>query len=184
MIQLHPDYLIFQTALGEAIPCSAETVTVELMGEAAASLDPDVIRQAASAVLHYFKHDLERTFVSVDEFAQALEKVLTKLGFDVLRERDDSEAEATADLSLLASRSGKGFEQAFFPRLRDELRKCLGESPQTLRFHGLRGCVKQLTGAKRWNNRCQRLSDQIVSYVRQCLQEESERHSSCDVVIR
>ena len=33
MIQLHPDCLMLQMASGESIPCCAELVTVELMGE-------------------------------------------------------------------------------------------------------------------------------------------------------
>jgi len=42
-----------------------------------------------------------------------------------------------------------------------------------LRFRGLRGCVKQLTGARRWSLRCQSLEGEIVAYLRQCLSVES-----------
>jgi len=35
-------------------------VTVELIGEAAAELDPELIRNAARAVLHYFKVEMGR----------------------------------------------------------------------------------------------------------------------------
>jgi hypothetical protein len=83
MIQLNPDCLIFQTSNGEHIPCSAELVTIELMGETASLVDPEVIRNASAAVLHYFKHELGRTSVSVAEFSSALEKVLRGFGFDV-----------------------------------------------------------------------------------------------------
>src|ERR1041384_2484 len=58
MIQLKADCLIFKTAGGENAPCPAEMVTVELMGEAAGLLDPELIRHASPAVLHYFKHEL------------------------------------------------------------------------------------------------------------------------------
>jgi hypothetical protein len=57
--------------------------------------------------------------------------------------------------------------------LRDELHQQLRHSPQIIRFRGLRGCVKQLAGARRWSIRCQRLSDQIVDFLRQCLTTES-----------
>jgi hypothetical protein len=33
--------------------------------------------------------------------------------------------------------------------------------------------VKQLTGARRWTGRCERLEDQIVSYLRECLTAET-----------
>jgi hypothetical protein len=45
-------------------------------------------------------------------------------------------------------------------------------TPEVLRFRGLRICVKQLIGAKRWSRRCQRLNDQIVDYLRTCLSAE------------
>jgi hypothetical protein len=54
----------------------------------------------------------------------------------------------------------------FFSRLKQELDEKLGESPQILHFKGLRGCVKQLIGARRWSGRCQQLNDQIVNYLR------------------
>ncbi len=53
------------------------------MGEGAALVDPEVVRHASAAVLHYFKHELQRQFVSVGEFAVALEKVLRSFGLSV-----------------------------------------------------------------------------------------------------
>ena len=73
-----------------------------------------------------------------------------------------------SDLRQLAYESGKGCELFFFPRLRDEVRLQLQHSPQLLRFRGLRSCVKQLTGARRWSPRCQTLHDQIVEFLRNC----------------
>jgi len=83
--------LIFKTSEGEEIPCSAEWVTLELMGEAAVNVEPELIRNASAAVLHYFKDELNRTFVSISEFADALEKVLRGLGFQVSSASANSE---------------------------------------------------------------------------------------------
>jgi hypothetical protein len=185
MIQLHPDCLMFQMDGGESIPCSAELVTVELMGEAADLLDPDLVRNAAQAVLHYFKVEMGKSSVSVREFSLALAAVLRGFGLAVkpAGQSGPSGSVAESDLRLLACESGKGFELAFFPRLRDELRQQLGQSPQQVRFTGLRGCVKQLAGARRWSERCQALNDQIVEYLRQCLSTEP-RAGCCALVVR
>jgi hypothetical protein len=78
-------------------------------------------------------------------------------------------------LRLLASESGKGCELFFFPRLRDEMRCQLLQSPQVLHFRGLRSCVKQLTGAQRWSPRCQKLQDQIVEFLRNCFATEANQ---------
>jgi hypothetical protein len=184
MIKLHPDCLMFEMANGEAIPCSAELVTVELIGDAAGALDSELVRNAARAVLHYFKMELGKTSVSVGEFSRALARVLRGFGLNVktAQTAEPPRRITESDLRELACESGKGFELAFFPRLRDELRQHLNRSPHVVRFKGLRSCVKQLAGARRWTGRCQQLNDQIVDYLRHCL--TSERHArSCSLVV-
>ena len=49
MIQLHTDCLVFETSDGESIPCSAQDVTVELLGDAALELEPHMVNEAAEA---------------------------------------------------------------------------------------------------------------------------------------
>lgn len=184
MIQLHQDYLLFKTVNGEAIPCSAEVLAIELVGASATTLDPELIRHAAAAVLHYYKHDLGRSFVSVADFSMMLERVLAGLGVNLSSsEAGDAKRIAVCDLRKLAFDSGKGFELAFFPHLREEMQKKLTGSPRVLRFQGLRGCVKQILGAKRWTNRCQELNDQIVDFLRHCL-VTSGPPPSCGLDIR
>lgn len=185
MMNLNPDYLVFQTASGEKIPCSAELVTIELMGDALEIVDPEVIRNASAAVLHYFKMELKRHSVSVGEFSIALERVLRGFGLNI----KSSQAEeptmrvAEADLSVLASTAGKGFELSFFPTLREEMRRKIEEAPHVVRFRGLHDCVKQLMGAQRWSQRCDILSDQIVEYLRTCLSNESKKETCALVVL-
>lgn len=188
MILLRPDCLVFETAGGENIPCSAKDVTVELIGDSAQWLDQEAIENAAAAVLHYFRVELERQSVTVAEFAATLEKVLRGQGFDVKTADHAAVAAPTAaparpvveaDLSLFA---GEGGELFFFPRLRDELRRRLDGTPLVLHFHGLRPCVKTLTGAKRWTAQCRVLNDQIVDYLRTCFTSEEAGTGSALVV--
>ncbi|MSU03867.1 MAG: hypothetical protein EXS23_01340 [Pedosphaera sp.] len=186
MIQLHPDCLIFHTSSGDCFPCSAETVTIEIIGDSANKLDPDVLRQAASAVTYYFRHDLGREHVTLDEFTQALSRTLRQLGYDVLTPEATSKSAASpassADLAMLAFCSPSGFELDFFPRLRTELRSRLAGSSEILLFQGLRRCVKQLTGRQRWCPCCEQKSDQIVRFLRDCLAFE-EHEKNCGLVI-
>jgi hypothetical protein len=171
MIQLHPDYLIFHTSQGENIPASAETVTIELIGDAASSIDPDVVREAAAAVVHYFKEELKQEHVSVAEFSGALERVLNGFGYNVSSSPGSTSAApanvVVADLEALAGESV--FELMFFPTLRAKFHALMESSADTLRFQGLRNCVKKLLGVKRWCQRCEMLSDQIVNFLRECL---------------
>ena len=176
MIALQSDCLLFQLANGESVPCSAEMISVELVGGNDGWLDPEVLRHAAASVFHYFKNELERETVTVGEFAGALEKVLRNLGFTIRAGALESRKPETieTDLGLIARESADSLELFFFPRLRDELRAQLRQSPRVLRFRGLRGCVKQLAGARRWSVRCEKLQDHIVEYLRHCLTAEPE----------
>jgi hypothetical protein len=193
MIQLNADCLIFQTNDGQQVPCSAEWVTLELMGEGAQLVDPEVVRHASAAVLHYFKHELHRQFVSVAEFAAALEKVLRSFGLSVYADSQSSaetpQAQAErrvldSNLQTLAtSAAAEGFELLFFPQLRQELQRQLQQGPQVVRFRGLRDCVKQLAGTPRWNRRCDNLNDQIVEYLRSCWETENASQSCALVVL-
>ena len=173
MIALKSECLLFELANGESVPCSAEMITVEIVGEARSLLDADTLRHAAASVFHYFKNELDREIVTIGEFSQALEKVLTHLGFTI-SQGDGSPASAPTDLRRLAREAGDNWELLFFPRLRAELRGQLSHSPPVVRFNGLRSCVKQMTGAQRWSGRCEQLQDQIIAYLRECLNAETE----------
>lgn len=184
MIALASDCLVFQLSSGENIPFCADMVSVELMGEAAGKFDPEFVKNAAASVFHHFKHDLGRETVSVAEFAGALEKILRNFGCTIYSGQEQSVCPQNSgnDLKFLACESGKGCELVFFPLLRDAMRVQLRRSPQLVRFHGLRGCVKQLAGARRWGPRCETLSEQIVEYLRQCLSTEV-RKAQCALVV-
>ena len=194
MILLRPDCLVFKTAAGEQVPCSAHEVSVELIGDSAKSVDKDLILNAAAGVLHYFKVEKGQDTVSVGEFSEALDRALRGLGLDVKLAGASIELELSkppgppriieADLNRLATESANAWELCFFPRLRDEVRRQLDGSPLVLRFRGLRPCVKLLAGSKRWTAHCQSLNDQIVDYLRTCLGSEKSGNGCALVVLQ
>jgi hypothetical protein len=185
MIALHAECLLFQTTSGESMPFSADMISAELLGDQAKLFDAEFVRDAAKAVFHYFRHELGRQTVSVGEFALALEKVLRGFALTVQQRASGADPGTTVlelDLCRLAGESGGGCELFFFPRLRDELRRRVRQAPRVLRFRGLRGCVKQLAGARRWNLRCRQLEERIVEYLRECLSAEAGRSQLALVV--
>ena len=192
MILLRPDCLVFKTPAGENIPCSVHEVTVELLSDAAAWFDQEMILHAATAVLHYFKAEKCQQTVTVAEFSATLERVLRGLGLEVKSTGSASTLTLAkpaaaprvihADLRELAGGADLAWELSFFPRLRDEVRRQLDGSPLVLRFQGLRPCVKLLAGAKRWSLQCQSLNDHIVDYLRTCLSAE-KAGAGCSLVV-
>ena len=187
MIRLHSDCLVFETSNGEKIPCSAEILTVELVEKTSAQIEPEVLKQAAAAVLHYFRVELHKESVSIDEFSQALQKVLRDLGFEV-GDEPAVETEAVprrieeSDLGILAKECSLAFELGFFPRLKSEVLSRLQVTPDVLHFTGLRSCVKHLTGAARWSTKCEKLEGQIVEFLRECV-KLSGSGSRCALVV-
>jgi len=174
MIALDSDCLIFQMANGENIPCSADMVAVELAGDTGALFDPDFVQEATKAVFHYFKHEL-----AGKPCPRANSPAPWKKCCVASRSRRKScptrprAGVLECDLCRLALECGPGRELFFFPRLRAELQRHLRQAPRGLRFRGLRRCVKQLAGARRWSPRCQTLEGEIVSYLRGCLSAET-----------
>ncbi len=175
MIALAADCLVFELPSGESIPYSADMVSLELAGDTIDLFEPEFVWHATKAAFHYFKHELGRQRVSLGEFAGAVDKLLR--GFAVTArlptQTDSGPRVLEYDLCRLAHESGQGCELVFFPRLRAELQRHLKQTPQVVRFRGLRGCVKQLTGARRWSMRCQTLEGEIVDYLRECLNAEA-----------
>ena len=177
MIALSSDFMLFRMGNGEELPFSADMITVELTGETTTFFDAEFVKQAAQAVFHYFRQEQKRQAVTMSEFAEALEKVLR--GFALNFEERKRAVEPSphtigeADLGELACESGKGCELFFFPRLRDELQEQLRKGPKLVHFSGLRRCVKQLIGAKRWNAQCRSLQDEIIAYLRKLASTEA-----------
>lgn len=175
MILLAPDCLLFQMSSGESVPFSAEMISVELNDGVSESFEQDFVEHAAASVFHYFKNHLGRKTVSVAEFAAAFEGVLHGLGLklDAGRVAVRGGGQAAKDLRLLAQEAGAGCELMFFPRLRASVRDQAHRSPQLIRFHGLRGCVKRLLGAQRWSPRCEQFRDQIIDFLRRSVRVEA-----------
>jgi hypothetical protein len=184
VIALATDCILLRQPNGESQPYNPGTVSIEVVTEGETPFDEAFVKEASAAVLHFFKNEQGRESVTLSEFAEALERVLK--GFQVAAgpklETPLGAGISEADLQQLAAESGETFELTFFPRLRCELRNHLRHSPRVMRFRGLRNCVLHLTGARRWNPRCRSLQEQIVNFLRECLNVEPHPES-CALVV-
>lgn len=184
MIAFAANCLLFELPSGERVPFTADMISVEVVGEGLAVINPEVVRHAAASVVHYFKHDLGRDTVSLGEFAEVLEKVLQGLGYAVRPEAESGGGAPSraSDLHQLAREAGDAGELVFYQRLREALRAQLRSTPGRVVFSGLRPCVKLLAGARRWSPRCRWLQEQIVAFLRDCLGAET-RPGQCVLVV-
>lgn len=179
MIRLRADCLIIQISGGEQFPCPVEIVTTELIGEAVAWMSQEAIQNVTAAVLHFFREEQEREVVSVAEFSEALESVLQNLGYSVNAAAKRKRIIRNADINNWIRESEGELELVMYQCLRSEMKHLLKNTPSELRLSGLRGCVKRVLRARRWSRRCQTLSDQVVSFMRQCFNE----HAAADCLL-
>lgn len=170
MIALREDCFLVAKDDGGFIPCSIEDLTLEIAGGAADMVDREWLRQAAAGVIHYFKHELGKDHVTPEEFAEALSKVLQGFGLvaEIAAEKTTvvTRRVMMADLRKIACEAGKLGELEFFRLLQERFSEIVAESPDTMEFFGLRGCVKQLTGRKHWCNVCTEYEAEIVERLR------------------
>jgi len=192
MIQRQSDCPEFSDSdSGEMLKIEGEIV-VEITGKQNELPDEDLVVQAVSAVIYYIRTDLMVDTISVEKFSTLLETVLEGFGFIVetkvkngrTKKMDNGKPEPiTVDLQKVVDDIGSGYELFFFNRLQQTVSKCMELNPKFVYLYGLQDCVKKLTGVKRWNYRCQNLSEDIVSFVREQFQTNN-KGLNCALLIR
>ena len=142
MIALKSDCLLFQLANGESVPCSAEMIHFEISGISCGLLEPETLRQPP---LPYFT--ISEPNWNANRHRRRIRHGAGKsparawLRHPRRRHRIADAGAGATDLGRLARESADSLELFFFPRLRNELRTQLRQSPRVVRFRGLRGCV-------------------------------------------
>jgi len=185
MIQLNPDCVLLELDSGNTLPTSVELMTLELLGETASWIDPEILKNINQAVILYLRDELGKHLISFHEFAEVLEQVLRGFGLEkslvAPLEKPVSHVEKT-NIADWLGRKEHGFELMMFQRLRKELSKKLTQEPPcVLWIHGLRECVKSHLGARRWSRKCQDLNDQMVSFIRECFDRNA--NAGCSLVV-
>lgn len=186
MIQLRSNCLVCETDDGDHIPFSADTLAEELVEQLGAAIEPEIVREAAESVVHYYREDQSIDMVRLTDFVDAITQALQSLGFDIAIDVDqpvikEPKMVSESYLGDWISEPGCFAELMFFPRLRDSMR-CLFESdPEVVRITGVRSCVKSMASARRWSRRCQQLHDQVVLYLHACWIKE--RNPGCARIV-
>ena len=181
MIQLNPDCVLVELDNGKALPCSVELLTVEMLGQEASWIDPEILQNICDAVMLYLKEEMGKGSVPFYEFAHVLEEVLRGFGFQVAvpKQSPNTRPVCKTDLADWLGRQELGFDLMLFQRLREEVSQRLVQTPTgVLWIHGTRNCVKAHLGARRWSRKCQHLHDQLVDFIRECFDREADAGSS------
>lgn len=173
MIQLNTDCIYLHTAGGEPQPLSSPVIVEAFTksGLVQAHIETWQLEEMAQALIHYFRHDLQIETVEAEDFARALAALSVIMACKPTEEK--AAYVHSTNLYHLAQQSGCAFELGFFGAIERSIAELKRTRARLIRFESLRPCVKLLTGAHHWGKSCQRLSDDIVVFIRKHMLQQA-----------
>jgi len=149
--------------------CQTEWLTQTLTEAAHRAHLPDWLAEDISrGVENYLVNHFAGTVIDSDELFERIDSTLSQLGLsDVAAQIDKTPPPVRISLSELARRAGSGYELAFFSLLEEQLRSAASGGAKSVECYGLTQCVRRLSSAKKWSKRCDRLKDEITTFLEQ-----------------
>ncbi len=132
-----------------------------------------------AGVMEYFSQRVDERIVPLERIVEAVRAVLSATGYkDVAAHFCPPPMPVRIDLRHIAQSAGTGGELVFFSMLDTELASLSGRCTRHLRVEGLKEATKTLLGAHAWRRDCEKLSDEIVTHVRNRLNQYRGRKES------
>jgi hypothetical protein len=169
MIQLHSDVLWVRAEDGRLEPFDEHRLALSIQKAAENVGHSDWwLAESIAAAVHAFAIKSRREqMIQSKEIAELVATVLATLGYDWISEAYAGTRNRVAiHLNELVWRATAGFELEFFQQLDHALSAATNRRLVAMRIDGLRACVMQLRGARRWTAECRRLAEDIVEHVR------------------
>lgn len=134
--------------------------------EAAEREDFPFIDDLMAGIIHYLEHKCPLRVLTIEDLYARVKRMLERIGCEAIAESLPTLAPpVTISLERAAREAGNGFELAFFHQIHDEIEDLRVHGVEELRFTGTRDCVKLLRGVENWNNPCERLHQEIITFL-------------------
>ena len=170
MIQAHSDIAWVKFDDGHLAPFDEQRLALSIQNVAERRGETDwwLAESIAAAVHAYAVKCHSNSIIACNEIADVVVSVLSMLGFkELARAYANQRRRAAIHLSDLAGHVGTAFELEFFRQLDHALCAAADHRLSVLEVDGLRTCVMQLRGARRWTAGCRQSAEEIVEYVRE-----------------
>jgi hypothetical protein len=170
MIQLRDNIAWVKFADGRLVPFDEHRLALSIHKVAEHTGDSDwwLAESIAAAVHVYAVKSRSDGVIPSSEIAEIVATVLSTLGYQRVSEAYSGRTDHVAiHLNELAGRRSTAFELEFFQRLDRALGAAANRQFLVIKVDGLRACVMQLRGARRWTAGCRRFAEDIVDYVRE-----------------
>lgn len=135
--------------------------------KAAEREDFPFIDDLLEGIVHYLENKCPLRVLTIEELHARVRRMLERIGCDAIaRTLPLLAPPITLSLSRAAKEAGNGFELIFFNKIHDEIEELRMHGVEVLRFTGTRDCVKMLRGVNRWTTPCERLHEEILSFLK------------------
>ena len=182
MIQAHDDIAWVKFNDGHLVPFDEHRLVLSIhsIAERAGHEDWLLAESIARAVHVYAVKCVADSVIPSSQIAEVVATILAMLGFKELSEAyTNQQHRAAIHLGDLATRVGTAFELEFFRQLDHALGASTDRRLSVLEVDGLRACVMQLRGARRWTAGCRRFAEEIVEHVRERVVKLRPSQATC-----
>ncbi len=135
------------------------------------------------SIAFYLRLRNDEPVVPFDQLSQTVRYVLKVVGYkEIVPYFSPTPPPISFSLLEVAEAAGAGYELAFFDGLEKRIHALVRTGTDSLQLFGLQACVKHLCGARMWTRACERLSEEVVCFIREKLAADSElQHIRCSV---
>jgi hypothetical protein len=182
MIQLCDDMAWVKLADGRLAPFDEHRLAVSIHRAAENNGVSDwwLAESVAAAVHMYTVNSRSDGIIESGEIVEVVAQVLATLGYKTVSEAYGGGTDHVAiDLDELTRRMDAAFELEFFQRLDRALGAAASQRFLVMEVNGLRACVMQLRGGRRWSEGCRRLAEEIVAHVRERVARVRPPQAAC-----
>ncbi len=172
---------------GELVPfvCERLAKSIQESAQSVGEEANDLAQAVAFAIYRYICDQKDRCIIECVEIVKVVESLLSFLGYEELA---GTYALGNRHLELrfdeILARSEQCLELALYLHLDQILEVALEGDIGKLNLDGLRPYVMQLCGVQRWSRGCQKLTNEIVAYIRdRIVQLSSGRNTMLQVTI-
>lgn len=142
-------------------------IALERAVDAAEVEDFPFVDDIRSGVVRYLETKCELELMPIADLYDRMRRMLIKIGCNRIADHLEPLAPpVTVCLLHFAKEAGSGFEIGFFTNLRTELSQLRMAGVEEIRFTGLRECAMELRNTEVWNSECERLADEVETFLR------------------
>lgn len=148
-------------------------VALRRAASAAERHDFPFVDEIRLGIEHYLENKCPLRLLPLSDLYERMRHMLVRIGCETIADKLEPLAPpVTLSLARFARDAGNGFELAFFAGLRDELAHLRDCGAEDVRFTGLRDAAQLLSGAEKWDRRC----DVVLTEIRNFLGNLDREH--------